>query len=394
MNFTKTIVVCMVALGVTMLAVLLGWSRSTQPDVNDPLTEVLQTQPIQNADQFDLRNPPNTPQLQVGIVSNGRDRLAVTIRNDRSKPASFRIRPGLIFERLDGKGSPVALVEGGYLNVKARATEPFYLQTVALNSSNAGQPAPYHFVSRELVELKPIFHQITRLPVYSQGAIQTAVLAVRENLPLSAFARFPLMSGAPLTAIDTDAFRVSVADIISALQLLKDCGHSMDRLAITVDPQLVVEAMVDPMARMAAMKFYGIEHQHEWLFWREMLNNGPQALRHYALHGIARFYPEIALDMHPRWIRSENVNAVMRSAAISGLAETGHPDALPIFAQLAYEFRENPGVTRQLGAAEVYLEQAMEARLHAMQNQLVAFRYEPLQPRSLDPEEPVDTFRQ
>jgi len=149
MNFTKTIVICMVALGVTLLVVLLGWSRSTQPETKQPLTEVLQTQPIQNADRFDLRNPPQSGDLQVGIVGNGRDRLVVTIRNDRSKPASFRIRPGLIFERHDGQGSPVALVEGGYLNIKARATEPFYLQTVALNSSNEGEAAAYRYVARE-----------------------------------------------------------------------------------------------------------------------------------------------------------------------------------------------------------------------------------------------------
>lgn len=393
MNYTKSMVAGIVALGVTLLVVLLGWSKSSTDSSRDEfVTEVLQTQPAHNAMMYDLGKIPPNQGLQVQFVSNGRDRLVARIRNESSKPVSIRIRPGLIFDRLDQRLGSVALIEGGYLNLKPRSAEPFYLKSVALASNNTIESAPYRLTSRRNDQLQPVFRQISRLPVYSKGAVQTAVLALRENLPLSAFASFPLMSGDRPSTVNTEAFRVSVADIISALNLLKNSGFEMESLAITVDPQLVVEAMVDPMARMPAMNYYGIQQNHEWLFWREMLNNGPQALRHYALHGIARFYPEIALDMHPRWIRSENVNPVMRAAAISGLAETGHPDALPIFAQLEYEFRQDDSVLKQLNEAESYLERAMEARLRAMNDQLVAFRYEPLQPRQLDVEQDASFF--
>ncbi len=398
MNLTKIIAVLMLGLATTLAAVLFGWSqassKSSAPPFSEPDTEMTRAQPAENAEVIDLRQTASLKGLQVQFAGNGRDRLVVTVRNDRSRPVSIRLRPGILLERQESLGTEIALIDRGYLNVAGRAAEPFYLRSVALATSNHLTPAPYQLVRREAPDLEPLFRQIARLPVYSPGAVQTAVLAVRENLPLSAFAQFPLVAGGPLAAVDTEAFRVPVPAIIGALQLLKDAGHPMESVALNVDPQLLVEAMVDPMSRHPAMKFYGIEGRHEWLFWREMLGNGPQSLRHYALHGIGRFYPEIALDMHPRWIRSPEVGPVMRSAAICGLAETGHPDALPILAQLQFDFRDDPSVLSQLSAAEGYLEQAMHARLHAARNQLVAFRYEPPSPRELARDEPLGPLPQ
>jgi len=375
----------MAILGIVIAAAWWNWLRPSTANANAPSPEAAQSDPMRQAVVLDLRNSLAVPGIAMNLVGNGREQLALTIRNDTHEALSVRIRPGLIFERADGAGGTVALIESGYLNVPAKRTEPFYLKSVALSSRNKPAPAVYRLTRDQAKDLQALFRHITENPIYGVGAVQTAVLSLRDNLPLSAFAKFPLISGAPPSALNTDVFRVPVDAIISGLQLMRDSGYSMDNLAITVDPQLVVEAMVDPLARMSAIQFYEIDPKHEWLFWREMLSNGPIALRHYALHGIARFFPQVALDMHPRWARSKEVGSTMREAAIVGIAETGHPDALPLFAQLEFEFREDPVLLRKVQQAQDYLKRTMEARRRAIDTQLIAFRYDPVVPRPLYP---------
>ena len=55
--------------------------------------------------------------------------------------------------------------------------------------------------------------------------------------------------------------------------------------------------------------------------WKNELLNGDQGTRHYALYGIARFYPEIALQMLPNWAREKRTARVFRLAAVQALAK-------------------------------------------------------------------------
>jgi len=206
-------------------------------------------------------------------------------------------------------------------------------------------------------------------PEISPGAIQTAVLALTENLPLSAFATFAQPGTDLPTQFDTSAFKADTADIISALSILRILGLRDEQLALTIDPQLKIEAMIDPMAHAYAMRYYGIKYEQEWLFWRDELLKGNPATRHYALHGIARYYPEVALVMLPQWAREPRTEQVYRISAIQALSETGRTEAVSILRQFQLEFAGTEMGTTAQTAADV-LQRALDHQSQC----IIAFR--------------------
>jgi len=131
-------------------------------------------------------------------------------------------------------------------------------------------------------------------------------------------------------------------------------------LAITVDPQLKSEAMIDPLAHALAMQYYKIPFDHEWSYWKNELLQGDPAIRHYALYGIARFFPEIAVQMLPKWARGMNLTPTYRHSAIRALAETGRPEALSVLHQFEFEFG---GRGTELGEVAYQAAQYLDARL-------------------------------
>ena len=103
--------------------------------------------------------------------------------------------------------------------------------------------------------------------------------------------------------------------------------------------------MIDGEAHGIAVSYYGINN--EWSYWKNQLLQGDPSTRHYALYGIARFYPDVALQMLPKWARQETMSPVYRMSAVEALAQTGKADAIPILRELEREF----GGTSDLGHA-------------------------------------------
>jgi hypothetical protein len=194
-------------------------------------------------------------------------------------------------------------------------------------------------------------------------------------LPLSAVCKFPSISGELKSRFNTDAYRVETYDIVMALTALRESGIKENALVITIDPQLKVEAMIDPLCRAVAMKYYDITPETEWEYWRKELLQGEASTRHYALYGIARFFPEIALEMHPKWARESRTTPVFRLAAVQALAETQRAEALPLLRELAAEL----GLKTELGRAAAGAAEYLEIRLAeaAAKQPVVAFRTDP-----------------
>jgi hypothetical protein len=140
---------------------------------------------------------------------------------------------------------------------------------------------------------------------------------------------------------------VETSELIGALTALRECGARVESLALANDSQLKLELMIEPLTREAAKRFYGISEETEWEFWKHELLQGDPSTRHYALFGIARFYPEIALEMLPKWVREAKTHPVYRLSAIQAIADTQKPEALSLLRQLASEL----GAETQLGKA-------------------------------------------
>ncbi len=295
--------------------------------------------------------------VRVDFKTNGRDKLRGQFASTSAEPIRVHVSAGQLFETAD---SAVVLIRDGDLELKAKETRLEDFSTCATTSANKLVAAPCAPVGGSLPKLGALIAHLQNHPEISSGAAQTAVLALTENLPVSSFAKFSQPGAELPSQFDTSAFKVDTGDIIGALAVLREIGISDSQLALSVDPQLKIEAMIDPLAHAAAMRYYGITPQTEWDFWKRQLLSGEGATRHYALFGIARFYPDVALQMLPAWVREPRTNAVYRASAVQALAETQRPEALSVLRQLQFEL----GARSELGRAAKTAADFLDTRLN------------------------------
>jgi hypothetical protein len=303
--------------------------------------------------------------VQGDFRGNGRDAMQAALQNKTQQLVRVQIHAGQFF--VHGQNRVVA-IHNAEIDLKPLEKKTAELKTVAVHSSNRIQDAAYSLSADSVPRLSTLIAHLQAHPEISVATAQTAALALTENLPVSAFAKFT-QPGADLTVkLNTSAFKVEVYDLISALKLLREIGVPDQQLALTIDPQLKIEAMIDPLAHATAMQYYGISSQQEWEFWKNELQNGDPSTRHYALYGIARFYPEVALKMLPGWARETRTSSVYRISAVQALAETQRPEAISVLRQLAHEL----GSQTDLGKAATTAADFLDHRLHKSQGSKLA----------------------
>lgn len=290
--------------------------------------------------------------VQVGFSGNGREKMRVTITNRSDRVIQLNVREGQV---LSNPSSSVVVVRPSSIVVNPGETLDQELQTAALSSANKIGMAAYELSNARAPRLNELLAHLRYHPEISRGTIQTAVLALTENLPAGAFARYARPDCDIPSRIDTTPFRVDTADLICALIVLRNIGMPDSLLAITVDPQLKSEAMIDPLAHAYAMEYYKIPFQNEWGYWKHELLLGDPAMRHYALFGIARFYPDVALQMLPKWARAKNLNQTYRQSAVQALVETGRAEAISVLQQFSHEFGSHTDMGKTAHDAEQYL---------------------------------------
>jgi len=306
--------------------------------------------------------------VQATLTGNGREHMTAHLRNNSPTPLRVTIPAGQVLE--SGR-SRVVVVRTAEAELMPAQSADIKLVTAALLSSNTVADAPYRLSYSGADRVAAFLAWTADHQELSAAAIQTAVLALTENLPLNAVAKFASANGTAGT-LGTDAFRVETGDIIAALSALRASGVGMETIAMTVDPQLRIEAMIEPLSREAAKRYFGISEEREWDFWKHELLEGNPTTRHYALFGIARFYPDIALQMLPKWAREAQTHPVYRTAAVQALADTQRAEALPILRQIAAEV----GPQTELGKTAMQAAAFLDRRLTdlATRPQVVAFR--------------------
>jgi hypothetical protein len=308
--------------------------------------------------------------IQATIQGNGRERIVAQLRNNSPTPLRLTVPAGQVFE--GGRSSVINLRAATIELMPAQSTE-VTLQTAALLSTNKVADAPYKLSYQYISRMAPFVAWLAEHPEITAPAAQSAILSLMENLPASALAKFAPANGIPGRA-DTEAFRVDTSDLIGALTALRECGARVESLALANDSQLKLELMIEPLTREAAKRFYGITEETEWEFWKHELLQGDPSTRHYALFGIARFYPEIALEMLPKWVREAKTHPVYRLSAIQAIADTQKPEALSVLRQLASEL----GAETQLGKAATQAATFLDERLgKRVEIPVVAFRAKP-----------------
>ena len=309
--------------------------------------------------------------VQAEFIGNGREKMSINVTNKRDQAVRLHIPAGLVFQN---GNSSMLLLRAHDMDLKAGELKQEDLQTAATSSSNQVVDSAYSLTLLTEPKLAALVDYLQKHPEVSQGAVQTAVLALKENLPVSAFAKFVEAGATGMPSkFDTTAFKVEVVDIISALGMLRDVGVPDEQLTLTIDPQLKIEAMIDPLAHAAAMRYYGISGQAEWTYWKHYLLEGEPSTRHYALYGIARFYPNVALQMLPAWARETRTNPVYRISAVQALAETQREEAVPILRQIEHEF----GMLTDIGKAAHNAADILENRLSKSTTSKIVFHTTP-----------------
>ena len=114
--------------------------------------------------------------------------------------------------------------------------------------------------------------------------------------------------------------------------------------------------MIDPLAHAAALHYYDFSNDQEWAYWRDELQKGDLSTRHYALYGIGRYFPEVALQMLPDWARAAQLSPLMRTSAIQAMAETHRPEAISVLQELVSEFGAATELGQSARKAIAYLE--------------------------------------
>ncbi len=293
--------------------------------------------------------------LQTHYVGNGASEIKATFVSLRNAPLRLTVPSGLIFETADLRDQMV-VARGQTVDLPANATRPAWLAGAATRSANSLRAQEYHLCPETLQSLTPLFEQVDKTPEASRPAIQTAVLLLTENAPMATFARFNVLSGdTPLRPV-TPAFQVNTGEILAAFALLKDAGYARRNLVAAQDPQLKIESMIDPLSHAAALAYYRLNTDQEWAFWRDELQKGDLSTRHYALYGIGRYYPEVALQMLPDWARATQLSSLMRTSAIQAMAETHRPEAISVLQGLVSEFGAATELGESARKAIAYLE--------------------------------------
>lgn len=314
-------------------------------------------------EKLDLQKAIDAKRISGEFIGNGRERMKGLLTSLSNAPITVRVPAGQVFESDHNR---VVVTRTAEMEIGAGKTREVSIQTAATRSSNVISDVPYEISYLNVPRIEPLLQLAQNRPELTAPTMQTAILALTENLPLSAVAKFTLASTPLPSRFNTDPFRAETVDIITALATLRELRFKDESLAITIDPQLRIEAMIDPAARPIAMQYYEIDPEREWDFWRNELLNGEPTTRHYALYGIARFYPDVALQMLPRWARETRTNPVYRLSAVQALADTQRGEALVELRKLTEEL----GRTTELGKAASRAGDYLDYRL----NQIAAMR--------------------
>ncbi len=280
-----------------------------------------------------LRQAIANGQVSAKFHARSRDQLSIRLRSMTREALEVEIPSGTVFERGDEQ---LVFVKSRQL-VLAPGTETHHVAATVSATGAFSGPGEFFLTGGRISTLAVLLPYAESHPEVSPAVLQTAVLVLTENLPLSVFAKFKLVAGDSPAVPHAEDLRVDNRTIIRALRLLKEIGVPMDRVALNTDPQLLIEAMTDPLAHAEALEFYEIPREKEWEFWKAYLEYGDPATRHYALHGIAQYFPNVAVNMMGKWAKAGHLDDSLRISAIEALAKTGRVEALSVLAQLRQE---------------------------------------------------------
>ncbi len=289
-------------------------------------------------------------QTEMNFERGGINTLKLRVTNSTKQPFSVSLGAGTIFQN---DRSELLLLKPFESQVQPGATLQQDLSVVALSSRGQSEHGTFTSSTKTQPKLAGLIQHLESHSSVPVTVAQTAALAILEDAPAGLFAKFPRPLADDVS--ETETFRVETSDMVAAAQLLREIG--VDSAKFAQDAQLKVEAMVDLKAHDLAMQYYGISHENEWAYWKGLLTEGDPTMRHYGLYGIARYYPDVAVQMMPKWALEVRTAPHYRKAAIGALALTQKSEAKPLLEALERDLSKETELAQRVDPALRYLEQ-------------------------------------
>ncbi len=325
--------------------------RPKKPEPSPDETAKATAQERMSPHQLELIPALKNGQLAGAFSGNGLNQLSMTLTNLSGSTGRTVLLPGLVFTAPDN-AVQVVCTGSTEIILKPGTEERFTVPSAALRLRNT--PGNHVLLPSEtrLPSLEPLWPTLTRFPDATPGTIQTAILLLTEDPTLAHFAKFALSpTERPKTPVP-ETFKTDTQDIILALVVLSKAVPEK-YFKLIDSAQLRLEALIDARAHDAAIVFYNIDPDQQRDFWRTELAHGDPSTRHYALYGIARYYPDLAYEMLPKWIIEPRTPMVYRQHAAYALAEIPRPEALRALVQLQAQVASEPDIRRVVERALV-----------------------------------------
>ncbi len=323
------------------------------------LKSVYQKQQLAAANTTPATSTPDQPatpgELTPRFESNGIDSLHIHLVNSGATSAEFLLEAGTV---LQSAANLIMTAEDMRREVAAGETVEASLRVVPLRSSNSVQKLPYRKVQTPDPQWAPIAHLVrSNAATADAKVLRTAALLMAENPSLERIAAFPTIGSDLLGEPAAKPLLATAQELLEALVLLKSHGADLNAIDLASDPQLQLETLVKPATNALARKFYGLEgdRQH-WAFWRDTIINGDPRLKHYALYGIGRFYPDVAATMMPAWASDRRLLDAYRLSAVYALGLSATPEARKQLDLLAVKYPPQTDLGRAVQKAIAHME--------------------------------------
>lgn len=293
-------------------------------------------------------------ELLTTVTGNGIDRLDFQIINSGGESAVYELPAGTQFQ---SGLNQVLLLQDAKLEVEPGQTGNLSLASVPMRPGNRDGYYTFREIPVQDERLGKLLEFAREQGMASgEGAFPTAVLLLNADPPLGTIADFPVAGGEIDGERAPASMRADVTGLLEALTLIREAGLPVDEVRLADNEQLKLEAMVRRETHARAKAFYGLEDRlREWAYWKGVLLEGDVRLKHYALYGIGRYFPEVAVEMMPQWADNRRIIPAYRLSAVYALAYTESPDAVDALTRLEARYPRTSNMGKAVREAGRYL---------------------------------------
>ncbi|MDR3402489.1 MAG: hypothetical protein P4L99_08315 [Chthoniobacter sp.] len=284
----------------------------------------------------------------MSLTSNGKGVLKGEAVNTTAEAIEYMYPAGTLFS--NGKGD-VVLLHDTFVNLAPKKAAELSLSVAQTSSANGILSGEFSQRGEAEGPLHQLVHRISIKDSVAPSVAQTAVLILVDDAPLDTITSFPRLRPKALANTGPKPFCTAPQDLIAALALIRNAGIDLNKIAVMGEPQLEVMTMLNPDSHEAAMALFGITRETEWAYWQQELLQGDPSVRHYALYGIARYFPDVALEMLPSWVKTKTLPRSYRISAAWALALIEDSRANEELQGLRREFPDDAGLRQALDGA-------------------------------------------